>query len=243
MTTPVINTPNGVISDALVDCGLLMEGQEPSPEQFASGLRRLRDLMALYMTQGLKLWLKVDTEVPLVAGQARYSIGPGGDVNLVGRPLSVEQGYYLFTATNVRRQLSKLAWEDYLNLGQAGTLTSNRGPISQFQVDKQAALMYVTFWLTPDTTEAANGSVHLLLKTYVNQPIQLDETINFPDEWRVALRWGLADDWSTGQPDAVVQRCAQRAKDTRMALEDFDVEDAEVKFEADATGYGCSSFR
>ena len=33
----------------------------------------------------------------------------------------------------------------------------------------------------------------------------------FAQEWRIALRWGLADDIATGQPQAIMDRCAQRA--------------------------------
>lgn len=241
MTTPADNTPYGIIGDSLRDCGRLLEGQVVSSEKFAEGMRRLRDLINLWLTTGLKLWTWSDTAVPLVAGQAVYSFAPGGDVDMT-KPLRVLQGYYLYTATNVRRPIYVMAWNDYLNLGQAGTLTSNRGPISQYFVNKKQSQLDVTFWLCPDSTEAANGQAHVLLQTQIANPISLTETMNFPQEWRMALRWGLADDWSTGQPKEIMDRCAQKAAMYKEILEAWDVEDAPTVMQADPRMAGDRSF-
>ena len=232
MTTPAINTPNGVICDAYQDAGWIGEQQTPTSEQYAKGMRRLRDLINAWQTQGLKLWVNVDTTIPLVGGTATYTLGSGGLVNMT-KPLRVLEGYYLTTANEVRRPLSPMSWRDYLTLGQAGTLAANRGVISQYFADKQATLLSVTFWQCPDATEAANGAAHLLLQTQITNPISLTETMSFPDEWRLALRWGLADELATGQPQTIMDRCAQKAELYRRALEDWDVEDAPTKFAPD----------
>lgn len=243
MTTPSINTPNAVIADAFVDCGKVQEGESPNSEQYVSGMRRLRDLINLWQTQGLKLWVNVDTAVPLVAGQATYSLSPGGDVDMT-KPLRVIQGYYLYTATEIRRQFSALSWNDYLSLGQAGTIAANRGTISQYFVNKLATELEVTFWQCPDTEEAANGAAHLLLQCQITNPTALNETVQFPEEWRMALRWGLADDLSTGQPQSVIERCKGRAEQFRNALEGWDVEDASTSFQPDPRMQGMGgSFR
>lgn len=233
MTTPASNTPYPIITDAMQDAGLLQDGEVPTPEQLAKYMRRLRDVINLWQTQGLKLWLLSDTAVTLVAGQATYSFKPSGDVNMT-KPLRVIQGYYLFTSSNVRRPIWPLSWQEYLTLGQAGTLTSNWGAISQYFVNKLATELTVTFWLCPDTNEAANGTAHVLLQTQVTNPVNLTETVQFPEEWRMALHWGLADDICTGQPQAIMDRCAQRATTYRTALEDWDVEDTTTTFQVDS---------
>jgi hypothetical protein len=220
----------------------LQEGSEPGGEQYASGMRRLRDIINLWQTQGLKLWVNQEISVTLTDGIAVYTFGPSGTV-VMAKPHRVVSGYYLYTSTNVRRPLVPMSWQEYVTLGQAGTLTANRGVITQYLVDKQATVLSVTFWRCPDATEAANGVVKLLIQTQVTNPIELDETMGFPEEWRMALRWGLADDWCTGQPQAIMDRCAQRAGDYRMALENWDVEDADTRFVADGRGgAGGSSF-
>ncbi len=233
MTTPNSNTPYAIITDALRDCGRLLEGQNPSSEKLAEGMRRLTDLINFKQTKGLKLWLEQDTAVPLVAGQSLYTFAPGGNVNMT-KPLRVLQGYYLFTASNTRRPIYPMSWNDYLTLGQAGNLAANQGTISQYFVNKQATQLEVTFWLCPDTAEAANGQAHLLLQTQVAGPISLVETMAFPIEWRMALHWGLADDWSTGQPEIIMTRCSQKAEMYWAMLEDWDVEDASTSMQPDS---------
>lgn len=232
MTTPTDNTPNAIITDAMVDSGLLMLGEDPSGEQLAQNMRRLRDLINAWQTQGIKLWLNVDTAVTLVAGQATYSFKPSGDVNMV-KPLRVIEGYYLYTTSQTRRPIYVMSWRDYLTLGQAGTIAANRGAITQYFVDKQQSELDVTFWLCPDTNEAANGTAHVLLQTQVTQFTGLTDTMNFPLEWRMALHWGLSDEICTGQPDSIVQRCAQRAMMYKGILEDWDVEDAPTQIQPD----------
>lgn len=243
MTTPAINTPYGVINDAFEDAGYLQEGQELTPEQIAKGMRRLRDLINVWQIDGLKLWVNEDITVPLTAGTAAYTFAPAGTV-VMTKPLRVLEAFYLYTDTNTRRPLSVMSLRDYWTLGQAGTLTSNRGTITQYLVEKLATQLRVIFWLCPDATEADNGAVHLLMQTQITNPIALTETMNFPEEWRMALRWGLADDLATGQPQTIMDRCKERAQFYKMKLEDWDVEDAPTSFAPNVQqAYPTGNFR
>lgn len=227
MTTPADNTPISIIQDAYFDAGLLQEGESLNGEQIVNGLRKLTDLTNLWQTQGLKLWLNVDKTIPLVAGQGTYLLGPSGDV-VMTKPLRVIDAWYV-TSTGIRRPLTPLAWSEYIRLSQI----NQTGAINSYFVDKQATQLSVFFWLLPDAT-AATGAAHLLLQTQVTNPITVTETINFPIEWRLALRWGLADELCTGQPQAIMDRCQQRAAAYRDALESWDVEDAPTRFTVDA---------
>ena len=60
----------------------------------------------------------------------------------------------------------------------------------------------------------------------------------------MGLRWALADELSTGQPQAIMDRCERKATAYRQALEDWDVEDAPTSFTPDQRAlYATSSFR
>lgn len=236
MTAPAyFNSVQRIIRDAGTNAGLLEELTDPTPEQFARWKDRLTDLVNLWVTQGLKLWLMQDVSVTLTAGTAAYTLGPGGSI-LTVRPLRVLQGYFLDSTAN-RRPIYAMSWDEYLRLSK----TTQTGPISQFLVDKQLTNLVVTFWLTPDAT-AALGTAHLFVETQVTQPVSLIDTLGFPPEWYMALHWGLADEICTGQPESVMQRCAQRAEKYRTMLEGWDVEDASTSFAPDTTrgAYGGS---
>lgn len=231
MTTPVTNTAYSIIGSAMEDAGLLQDGDEPNSEQLAKYIVRLQDMVNFWVTQGLKLWLGIDQSVTLTAGKGGtgnpYTFMPGGNVNMT-KPLRVLQGYYLDSTGTTRRPIYGISWEEWLRL----SAVNQTGQISQFFVDKQATSLNVYFWLIPDATAAA-GTAHLYLEQQVTQLVSLTDTMAFPVEWTLALRWGLADEICTGQPQAIVQRCQQRAQYYRAALEDWDVEDVPTSFAPD----------
>jgi len=231
MTAPTNNTPISIIQDAYFDAGLIGVGQNVNSEQVVLGMRKLTDLINLWQTQGLKLWLNVDTSITLVSGTSTYTLGLAGTV-VMTKPLRVIDAYYA-DSNGIHRPLQPLAWADYVRLS---TLTQE-GQINSYFVDKQQSVLSVFFWLTPDDT-AATGTGHLVLQTQVTNFISLTETMNFPIEWRIALRWGLADELATGQPQAIMDRCQQRALAYRTMLEDWDVEDAPTRFAANTQGQG-----
>lgn len=220
------------------DAGLLQEGDEPSSEHYAKYLVRLYDLINFWQTQyGLKLWLQSDQSITLVAGTATYTLMPSGDVDIT-RPLRAPQGYYLDTSNN-RRPIYPISREEYTRLSN----TTTQGAISQYFVDKQIDRLSVSFWNVPNTSEAT-GTAHLIIQRQVTNPISLTETMEFPLEWMLALRWGLADDICTGQPQAIMDRCAARALTYRTALEDWDVEDASTYLQPDGmSGNRTGAFR
>ena len=231
------NTVYGVINDAMHDAGLLQEGEMPNSEHLATNMRRLVDIINLWQTQGLKLFLLQDIEINLVANQGAYVLGPTGDV-VMERPTQIIQGYVL-NPEGIRRPLVPMAWQEWMNLSQ---VQGNEGTISSYFVDKQATFDRVHFWPTPNASEAVN-TAHLLVRTKAIAPINLLQDTMFPQEWRVALRWGLADDICTGQPLAIMERCEQRAVQFRQALEDFDVEDVSMQFTVDPRNdYGTGGF-
>lgn len=224
MVSSVSNTVYGVINDAMLDAGKLAEGEEPNSEQLATNMRRLNDIINLMQTEGCKLFLLQDVAVTLVADQAVYTIKTGGDVDMT-KPLNVVDAYIVNTS-NVRRPLIPMSWNDWVRLSQ---ITGNSGQINSYFVDKQSTVMNVHFWNPPNTAEAAS-TAHLILRTQVTNPINLEEDMAFPQEWRIALRWRLADEISTGQPQAIMDRCAARAAAYSAALENFDVEETSTRF-------------
>lgn len=227
------STIYGIINDAMHDAGYLGEGELPNSEQLATNFRRLNDIINLWQTQGLKLFLLEDITVPLVSGQYSYTLGPVGDV-VMTKPTRILDAYVI-NPSGIRRPLIPIAWKDWNLLPQ---VTGNNGIINSYMVNKQALYLEIRFWNTPDALEALN---QVVMTTQVQAPnaINLQEDMKFPQEWRIALRWGLADDIATGQPQAIMDRCAERANAYRVALEDWDVEDAPTRFTPDTrSGYG-----
>jgi hypothetical protein len=229
VTVPA-NSPFKVLQQAYRNAGYLERGQDPDSEMLADGMVRLNDLMNLWQTQGLKLWLQLDLTVVLTAGQNLYTFGPTGTV-VMTRPTRVLEGYYR-DSNNIDRPLIMLSRNEWDTLSLKTTGTAQRGTVTSFFTDKQVATMNVNVWLTPDTV-AATGTVHIIIQQQQPNVVGLTDTMNFGPEWFIALAWGLAHEVATGQPQSVIDRCATLADGYRRALEDWDVEDASTLFQPD----------
>jgi len=226
MAVSVSNTAYGIIADAMVDAGLLQEGDDPNSDQLASNLRRLCDIINLWQTQGLKLFLLQEITVPLVLNQVNYTLNPASGMFPAKHMRIVDAR--VDTAGN-RRPILAISWNEW------NSLTPSAGAVTGYLVDKQATSLVVKVWNTPDVTEAANSLI-LLVQTQAPNPFNLESDVSFPQEWRIALRWGLADDIATGQPQAIMDRAETRARVYREMLENWDVEDASTSF-APASNY------
>lgn len=236
-SSPTFHTAQRLIRFAYKDAGLVQDGDEPNGEQYADGLSRLNDMINLWQTQGLKLFLIQDIAIPLVTGKGAYTMYPAGDVAMV-KPLRIIQAYNL-DPSNIRRPLVVLSREEYTRLSQV----TQTGQINSYFVDKQADRLVVHLWLVPDA-QAALGQAHVITEVQATNMTSLTDEDGFPIEWAMALRWGLADELATGQPAAIMQRCESKAVYYRSMLEDWDVEDAPTTFAPDQRGlYATSSFR
>jgi hypothetical protein len=234
MTT---QTGAGVTQAAFEDAGLCSIGQTISAAQQARGLDRLNDIINLWATQGLKLWLQRDIPIPLSPSQGTYRLSPSGDV-VMTKPLQVIQAYYE-TTDGIRQPLVPLSRDEYTRLSQVNV----EGGISSYFVDKQQAYFDISFWNTPSTSIAL-GTGHVIARVSAPNLTVAADNVTFPPEWTIALRWALADEIATGQSQEIQNRATLRAAAYRSDLEAFDVEDAPTFFRPDTrTGYGSSSFR
>lgn len=229
MTLPVnFNTPDRIMKLAGKDAGLLQEGDEPSSEQTVDWLGRLIDIINFEQTQGLKLFLLKIVTVPLVANKSTYTLMVGGDVN-INKPLRIISAYYK-DINNNQRPLIALSWDEYTRLSNTVTASD----VNSYFVDKQAYQLNLSIWNTPNAFVAANGSVYALTQTQVDTPVATTDTLMFPMEWFIFLRWALASDICSGQPQAIMDRCTAFAEKYRMALDDWDVEDASTMMTPDS---------
>lgn len=236
MTSPVyFNTAARLIEYAMRDAGLLARNQRPKSSDYAEYLNRLNDLVNAWQVEGIKLFLWEDISITPIASTAVYTIGlTGGTV--MDKPLRVITGYFV-DANDVSRPLDPISWTDWVGLGNK----TETGATCKFFADKQATLLRLTVWPVPDTS-TATGTFHFILQKQVPNFVSITDTSAFPLEWAMALRWGLADEICTGQPQSIVSRCAQKAAAYKSKLEDWDTEDVSIRFTPNPISAGWRSF-
>lgn len=220
MTT---NTAASIIKSAFLDAGKLARGASLSIDQLADGMSKLNDLVNFWQTQGLKLWLESEQTVTLVEDQQRYSIYPSGDV-AVARPLRVKQVVYRSSSDAVRpvRIISREEWTRQPSRSDSGIIT-------QAYPEKLYDRINLYVWMIPNAEEAA-GTLRVVLHSQTAGATYTGDSMAFPPEWALALRWGLADQLTVGMPEPIVQRCMMEAERHRSALEAWDVEEAPMYY-------------
>ncbi len=237
-TPAVTNTVIDIIKDAMVDAGILGSGSEPDSDQLAENMRRLCDVINIFQVGGLKLFVYEELTITLVAGTQTYTIATPSALTLPNRHIKTISARILSTENNTRR-INQVSWDEFTRL----SVEASSGAIVSYVEKKTSGTLTISFYPIPDSTEATN-TVKILTQKQIDNPTNLTDAMQFPLEWRMALRWGLADDICTGQPESIMRRCAQKAEYYRTLLEDFDVESAPTSFAPDTTlAYPTGAFR
>jgi hypothetical protein len=233
MTVAVYNSIDRMIRMAMFDAGLLEEGTDPTPDQQGNYVQRLLDMIQVWQLEGCKLFLIRDLVVPLVLNQTSYVITP--------KPFRIEDVYWRDAAGTQHREIFRCELHDWIRLSPA----QPNGTITQFYEDRQSTTVTLNVWNKPGTYDVA-GQLHVVVRSVGtgNVTSVADSiTLNFPIEWAMALRWGLAADLCTGQPDSIVQRCERQAMYYKGVLENFDVEQGGITFQPDRSNYQPSRFK
>lgn len=226
MAVSVSNSAYGIIKDAYRDAGKLAKGSDPDSESLADGMRRLCDIINLWQTQGVKLFLLQEFTIQLVADQTVYTVNNPDPQVVPNKNSRIIQGRVV-GPQQANRPIMMISWEEWNRLQQ-----NARGAVTSYLPVKEATSLTVKVWNTPDAAEAVNQMI-LLVQVQAANPYNLLDDVVFPQEWRIALRWGLAAELATGQPAAVIERCERLANVYRTALEDWDVEDGPTYFAPD----------
>jgi hypothetical protein len=228
------NTSDRLITAAWVNAQYIARGDTPSVAQQASGLDALNDVIRVEQTQSLKLFLQIEQKITLVAGKQTYTMLPGGDVS-IARPLQVLQGYYL-DVNNFKRPIDPpLSRDEWTRLSNNAGVAPQQGAVTSYFVDKQANQYNVKLWYIPDA-QAATGAVYLVIRQQAGEIAAYGNNIVFPPEWFLFLQWAVADELATGQPQAVIERCAQRRAFYKEQLDNADYEDTSTSMQPDPRG-------
>jgi hypothetical protein len=83
-----------IITDALLDLGVLADEETPTASQANGGLRKLNNLIDAWNIDNLLLFGAQENILPLIANKQNYTIGPGGDLD-IARPTEIGDPVYI----------------------------------------------------------------------------------------------------------------------------------------------------
>ena len=114
-------TATAIVTSGYRDAQKLARGAALPADLLSEGIDRLNDLVNLWQTQGLKLFLESEQTITLVAGQQTYSCMLGGDLN-IPHPLEVKSMTYWDANSNSRPlvPIGRDDWSALTNRMQTG---------------------------------------------------------------------------------------------------------------------------
>jgi len=191
---------NDFIKQALVLIGVIDPTEDVSAEDAEVGLDVLNDWIDALGTQRLTMYVVTRTTKTLTSGTASYTIGSGGDINIV-RPQWIENAGLILdtTATTPTEVAIQVLSDDAYAQTAMKTLTSSLTSAIWYDHNWSAGLgrVYVFPIPTVSTTQLV-----LYAPTALTEFANLSNDYTFPPGYRRAIRYNLALELVSHYPTA-----------------------------------------
>jgi len=208
-------TALNLITDVLLDMGVIADQQTPTAAQSAGALTKLNDLIESWNIDPQKLYGATQYILPFVANQASYTIGSGGNLN-VARPDNITQAFVRNTTAVASQQqdipitiLTDQQWADIPVKGMQGTF-----PYAVwFNMTNPLIVAYVT----PIPT----GSNYSLVfwDNNANELLSLSTVLVLPPGYKRALKYGLFIELAPGYQIPVPAEITTLAATSKMSID------------------------
>lgn len=176
---------DSIIAAAMRKIGALAESQSPTSAQLSIGQEALNGLISRFQTLGMPLWKRTQYNLTLVNGTATYTLGVGQTTN-IPFPLKLWSAVLRHSSGSVQDMIQ--VSRDEFNL----LTTSSSGKPVEYTYQPFVNLGVLKVWPTPDSTTASSYTMELTYNTPVYGFTSASETPDFPQEWQLALIYGLA---------------------------------------------------
>lgn len=208
-------TALNLITDVLLDMGVIADQQTPTASQSVGALVKLNDLIESWNLDPQKLYGATQHVLPFVANQASYTIGSGGDLN-IARPNDITAAFVRSTSQVPSQQqdipiamLTDQQWADIPVKGQVGTFP--------YAVWFNMTNPLITAYITPIAT-GSNYSLVVWDKND-NATLSLNTVLVLPPGYKRALKYGLYIELAPGYQLPISQDIATLAATSKMSID------------------------
>lgn len=178
---------NQIIRQAYEIIGVAVDGEALNGDDIDVAQRALNVMIKAWMAHGLNLWLRDTQSIPLVQGQASYTLGPTGDVVMV-RPKRILEMNRKTTSDGHEINMVPLSRNEYEFLPNKST----QGTPVQYNYNPTLTNGTLYVWPTATATEATNLTLEIVYETEVEDLDSSLDNVDFPPEWIEAIIYNLA---------------------------------------------------
>ena len=229
-TTSFSISRDDIIKGALRKIGVVAQGEVPTQAQYDEGAFSLNLLIKAWEADGMPLWALRTTPITLSGGINSYEIGLGKTVN-TDKPLKVIQAWNRNIISNVDVPMRIITKQEYSILGNK-TISGN--PIQiYYEPLRDSGILHV--FPTPSATDAAQQQIYITYQRPYEDFNSSTDTPDFPQEWYMAVLYGLAVILASeyGVPIDQRQVLGREAADMKAAALSFGTEEGSLYFTRD----------
>ena len=186
----MISTVGDLLTTVLKASGILGIGQSANPDDVTTGLDLLRALMAQWQKKRWLVYVEQTVSVAASTGAQTYSIGPGCDFDVAGRPDRISRAYIRILAgaqapNQVDVPVAVIdSREDYALIGLKSLPTIPAAVY--FETGYPTGQVY--FWPVPP---AAQYGLFLVVKLPLPTYVSTADPLAVPDEYIEAMLWSM----------------------------------------------------
>lgn len=229
-TTSFSISRDDLIKGALRKIGVVPQGETPTADMITEAAQALNLLVKSWQADGMPLWALRTYAVTLTAGTNSYEIGTGKTIN-TDKPLKVIQAWNRDINSNVDIPMRIITKQEYSILGNK---TTSGNPIQiYYEPLRDHGVLHV--FPTPTTTEATNNRIYITYQRPFEDFNISTDTPDFPQEWYLAVMYGLAFLLAPeyGVPIDQRQLLAKEMADIKAGALSFGTEEGSMYLQAD----------
>lgn len=213
---------SGIIEEAFDLCGVGSEGEPISADMYARARRSLNLIVKRWGAED-HLWLRSSASVPLVAGQATYTITPD--------PMAVANVRRKVVASNIETPLTEWSRSQYLEMPTK--FTQSIPTAFYFDAQRDNGVLYL--WPTPSAATAATMTIEIDALRKIQDFNNTNDDPDLPQEWLQALTYGLAEQLALkyGVATDIRQEISARSLGYKAAINAWDTEAASLFMQPD----------
>lgn len=212
-------TANQLIVASLELLGIKAEEEPLQAYELERGLRWLNIMLKAWEVDGVMAWTLTEGSFALVQSDVDYVFGAGGTFTTV--PVDILDVRITRSSTDL--PMSRMSREAYYALPNK----TSEGYPTQYMYDRQRDSGTLYVWPAPDST---GGTIKF---TYRRRIMDMDasaDTFDLPQEWYMALVYGLADQLipiygRSGTPRGA--EITQKALIAYNSVKSFDIDEGE----------------
>lgn len=211
---------------------VLSSGETPTAEETVDALATLNDILENWDTEPMSVWGRSNDVVATVAGQATYTVGPGGNFN-IDRPQSVDGAFVTFQGADFGLQVvGQLEFNQVILKSQQSVIPYWLLYITEFP------LGLITLWPVPQQVI----SLTLTTPRLLTQIPTTSTAINYPPGALKALRYALALELATEFGAPVDQALVALGADAKADYKRANKQPVRAQYDGAFIGGGGGAF-